>query len=78
MSRIAQSVHVPAAGVTLEGDLEVPGAADGIVLFAHGSGSSSHSPRNRQVAAGLRQAGLATTVTNLAADFFARHLGAPG
>jgi putative phosphoribosyl transferase len=65
VSPIAQAVHVPAAGVTLEGDLEVPDAARGIVLFAHGSGSSRHSPRNRQVAAGLRQAGLGTLLVDL-------------
>jgi predicted dienelactone hydrolase len=44
-------VSVPVAGATLQGDLVVPEGATGIVVFAHGSGSSRHSPRNRQVAA---------------------------
>src|SRR5947207_299524 len=43
-------VHVPAGPATLEGNLEVPAAARGVVLFAHGSGSSRHRPRNRCVA----------------------------
>jgi putative phosphoribosyl transferase len=41
----------------LEGDLELPPTARGIIVFAHGSGSSRHSPRNRQVALGLREEG---------------------
>jgi dienelactone hydrolase len=49
----------------LEGDLEVPMSAPGIVLFAHGSGSSRFSPRNRQVAGVLRAAGLATLLMDL-------------
>ena len=44
----------------LEGDLSIPAGATAIVLFAHGSGSSRHSPRNRYVAEVLQQAGLAT------------------
>jgi len=43
-------VRIAADPVTLEGDLSLPTEARGIVLFAHGSGSSRHSPRNRQVA----------------------------
>ena len=43
-------VTVPAGKVSLEGELAVPQGAQGIVLFAHGSGSSRHSPRNRFVA----------------------------
>jgi putative phosphoribosyl transferase len=58
-------VRVPAAGVTLEGSLAVPPGARGVVLFAHGSGSSRHSSRNRFVAAGLRDAGLATLLIDL-------------
>src|ERR1043165_6640178 len=42
------------------GDLAVPPGAHGVVLFAHGSGSGRHSPRNRHVASTLQQAGLAT------------------
>ena len=46
-------------------DLEVPANARGAVLFAHGSGSSRHSPRNRYVAKVLNQAGLATLLIDL-------------
>jgi dienelactone hydrolase len=59
------SVQVQAGSVTLEGDLSVPEDARGIVVFAHGSGSSRLSPRNRRVAAMLRQAGLATLLFDL-------------
>ena len=58
-------VRVPAGAVTLEGNLDVPPDARGVVLFAHGSGSSRHSPRNRHVARALRDAGLATLLLDL-------------
>jgi putative phosphoribosyl transferase len=58
-------VRLPAASVTLEGTLNLPEAADGIVLFAHGSGSSRHSPRNRYVAQVLNEARLATLLVDL-------------
>lgn len=58
-------VIVPVDDVGLEGDLVVPRLATGIVLFAHGSGSSRHSPRNRRVAETLNQAGLATLLVDL-------------
>ncbi|MEO6422040.1 MAG: dienelactone hydrolase family protein [Candidatus Nitrotoga sp.] len=58
-------VHVPAGSVELEGNLSLPSNASGIVLFAHGSGSSRHSPRNRFVAEQLQQAGLATLLIDL-------------
>jgi dienelactone hydrolase len=58
-------VRVPAGRVTLEGNLTVPEAARGIVLFAHGSGSSRHSPRNRYVARLLNDAGLASLLIDL-------------
>jgi dienelactone hydrolase len=61
----ARSVHVPAGTVHLEGDLAVPRGATGLVLFAHGSGSSRLSPRNRSVAATLRGGGLATLLVDL-------------
>jgi putative phosphoribosyl transferase len=60
-----QSVRVPAGQVTLEGNLNLPDAAGGIVLFAHGSGSSRHSPRNRYVAQLLNDAKLATLLADL-------------
>jgi putative phosphoribosyl transferase len=58
-------VSVQAGGVHLSGDLRLPEAALGIVVFVHGSGSSRHSPRNRQVAAALERAGLATLLFDL-------------
>ncbi|GGW98033.1 dienelactone hydrolase family protein [Streptomyces lomondensis] len=62
---ISQTVTVPAGGAALTGDLDVPPDARAVVLFAHGSGSSRHSPRNREVAAGLRTAGLGTLLIDL-------------
>ncbi|MEU0400677.1 phosphoribosyltransferase family protein [Streptomyces sp. NPDC006197] len=58
-------VRIPVSGVTLVGRLAVPEGADGIVLFAHGSGSSRHSPRNRAVAGVLNRAGLGTLLFDL-------------
>jgi len=58
-------VRVAAGAVTLEGNLNLPRGAGGIVLFAHGSGSSRHSPRNRYVAQLLNQAKLATLLVDL-------------
>ena len=58
-------VGVGAGAVTLEGNLNLPDGAEGVVLFAHGSGSSRHSPRNRYVAAVLQEAGLATLLVDL-------------
>jgi putative phosphoribosyl transferase len=56
----------PVAGPTrLAGNLTVPARATGIVIFAHGSGSSRHSPRNRRVAAVLTEAGLGTLLFDL-------------
>src|SRR5437868_2100707 len=52
-------------GVVLDADLTVPARARGVVLFAHGSGSSRLSPRNRFVAGRLNGAGLATVLTDL-------------
>lgn len=58
-------VQIPAGGVVLEGHLHVPDNAPGVVLFAHGSGSSRHSPRNRFVASVLYEAGLGTLLLDL-------------
>jgi dienelactone hydrolase len=58
-------VRVAAGRVTLEGNLSVPGQARGVVLFAHGSGSGRHSPRNRFVARELVGAGMATLLIDL-------------
>lgn len=56
---------IPAAGVTLAADVVVPAGASGAVLFAHGSGSSRTSPRNRAVAGALARRGLATVLADL-------------
>jgi dienelactone hydrolase len=58
-------VHIPAREVTLYGELDVPAGASGLVLFAHGSGSSRHSPRNRFVAQIIREAGMGTLLFDL-------------
>jgi putative phosphoribosyl transferase len=58
-------VRIPAGGVTLEGDYGPARGAGGVVLFAHGSGSSRHSPRNQLVARALRAAGLGTLLLDL-------------
>jgi putative phosphoribosyl transferase len=58
-------VRVSADLVGLEGNLAIPGSARGVVLFAHGSGSGRHSPRNRYVARALREAELATLLVDL-------------
>lgn len=65
MPTLEQSLEIPVAGVALEADVTVPERARGVVLFAHGSGSSRHSPRNRYVAAELGRAGLATVLADL-------------
>ncbi len=65
MSPIQMSVEIVLDEVSLEGDLALPEQAAGVVLFAHGSGSSRHSPRNRHVAERLRAAGLGTLLTDL-------------
>ena len=62
---IDEDIVVMAGHVRLGGHLSVPEAATGIVLFAHGSGSSRHSPRNRYVAAVLNDAGLGTLLFDL-------------
>lgn len=58
-------VQIGAGGIVLAGDLAIPTSAGGIVIFAHGSGSSRHSPRNRLVADRLNKAGLATLLFDL-------------
>ncbi len=75
-----RAVSLATDGVVLQGDLSVPDDARGVVLFAHGSGSSRHSPRNRYVAAELRRAGLGTLLMDLltaeeeAVDAYTLHL----
>jgi putative phosphoribosyl transferase len=63
---VERTVRVPTAGVSLDGDLAIPVADPrGVVLFAHGSGSSRHSPRNRRVARVLQEGGWATLLLDL-------------
>lgn len=59
------AVWIPAGGVTLRGDLCIPEQASGIVVFAHGSGSSRLSPRNQYVARKLEEANIATLLLDL-------------
>jgi putative phosphoribosyl transferase len=62
----SSEARIPAGGrVELIGDLVLPDVAEGLVVFAHGSGSSRHSPRNRQVARALNERGLATLLLDL-------------
>ncbi|HAO93827.1 MAG: hydrolase [Deltaproteobacteria bacterium GWC2_56_8] len=60
-----QIVFIEAGKVRLEGSLVVPEGAEGVVLFAHGSGSSRHSPRNNFVAQVLRKSGMGTLLMDL-------------
>jgi putative phosphoribosyl transferase len=75
-----QEVRIQAGKVTLAGNLSVPKEATGVVIFAHGSGSSRHSPRNQYVASVLREAGLGTLLFDLltkneeAEDMYRGHL----
>lgn len=65
LETIEQPVSLRAAGATLQGDLAIPQAAKALVAFAHGTGSSRHSPRNRFVAEVLVESGLATLLMDL-------------
>ncbi|MBD3147159.1 dienelactone hydrolase family protein [Microbispora bryophytorum] len=65
MGEVELSVRMPVGDVVLDADVTVPRQARGAVLFAHGSGSGRHSPRNRYVARELQRAGLATVLADL-------------
>lgn len=75
-----QEVQIQSGEVTLTGDLTIPQGASGVVLFAHGSGSSRQSERNQFVAQIIRDAGLGTLLFDLltreeeAIDTYTRHL----
>src|SRR5262249_58556486 len=77
---VDREVRVAAGDVQLDGELKVPAGAKGVVLFAHGSGSSRHSPRNQYVARVIREAGVGTLLFDLltseeeAVDVMTRHL----
>lgn len=62
---VHEPVRIEAAAVTLDGDLRVPDHAAGLVIFAHGSGSSRFSRRNRAVASALEDGGFATLLLDL-------------
>src|SRR6267142_7104524 len=61
----SNEIIIPFTGMSLGGELELPAGASGLVLFAHGSGSSRHSPRNQYVARVLREAGVGTLLFDL-------------
>ena len=60
-----QSIKISISSVSLSGDLDIPDGTQGVVLFAHGSGSGRHSPRNRYVAKVLQEAGVGTLLFDL-------------
>src|SRR5436309_383752 len=76
----SRTEQIPSGQVLLEGELLVPVSATGVVLFAHGSGSSRHSPRNQFVARTIREAGVGTLLFDLltrqeeAVDMHTAHL----
>jgi putative phosphoribosyl transferase len=76
----SRTEQIPSGQIMLEGELSVPVGATGVVLFAHGSGSSRHSPRNQFVARTIREAGVGTLLFDLltqeeeAVDISTRHL----
>lgn len=65
LEKSKEEVAIAVDGVVLDGDLEVPAKAQGVVIFAHGSGSSRKSPRNRQVAKTIRDRGMGTLLFDL-------------
>lgn len=58
-------LSVPANGAILSGELVIPAGSKGVVIFAHGSGSSRHSPRNKYVASAIQEAGVGTLLLDL-------------
>ena len=80
MKEAARDIKIPSGSAILEGELNIPDGAEGVVLFAHGSGSSRHSPRNQFVARTIREAAVGTLLFDLltpeeeAVDIHTRHL----
>lgn len=62
---VEEEVEIPSGAIGLRGNLHLPARCEGIVVFAHGSGSGRHSPRNRYVASVLQRAGLGTLLLDL-------------
>jgi len=79
-SSTARNVLIPSGQVQLEGRLNLPAGASGVVLFAHGSGSTRHSPRNKYVAQTLNDSDIGTLLFDLLTpeeeeeERFTRHL----
>ena len=77
---VTREVRIPAGEVSVSGELIIPDSAAGVVLFAHGSGSSRHSPRNQFVARVIRESNLGTLLFDLltteeeSVDIYTRHL----
>lgn len=75
-----REIRIPLSDATLGGELNIPDGAAGLAIFAHGSGSSRHSPRNQEVARTLRSVGLGTLLFDLLtaqeeeAEVYTRHL----
>ena len=65
LGTVTTQVEIPAPGIILPGELNEPASGQGLVIFAHGSGSSRHSPRNRWVAQELARAGFNTLLFDL-------------
>jgi len=63
--KVNSEIRIPIGSIYLDGNLEIPEGAKGIVVFVHGSGSSRHSPRNRYVAEELQKRGLGTLLFDL-------------
>lgn len=75
-SALSEDIQIPADGLLLDGNLQVPEGARGLVIFTHGSGSNRHSPRNRQVAQAMHAKGLATLLFDLLSEDEARDISA--
>lgn len=75
-SALSEDIRIPADGLLLDGNLQVPKGAHGLVIFTHGSGSNRHSPRNRQVAQAMHAKGLATLLFDLLSEDEARNISA--
>lgn len=79
-ARETNALTIPVGNVRLNGDLTIPADAQGLAIFAHGSGSSRLSPRNRRVAGVLQESGIATLLFDLLTadeeqeDYFTAHL----
>jgi putative phosphoribosyl transferase len=68
VSSISEDIQISVDGLLLNGNLQVPKGACGLVIFTHGSGSNRHSPRNRRVAQAMHAKGLATLLFDLLSE----------